>query len=154
MIAIIFTLWWAVAVLRYGSLKSNLPVSFRIQNTLLSLYLVLSAFAGVDLLIRVIIHPSTFQTLFYFQSGVCLPPMTMLVRALVVFASFVELFIAFNMVQQRLKARLLALRLIPYLVLIQILDDIRVVTSHPESSHDKLAFAGVFVVLMTVAPFG
>ena len=154
MITIIFILWWAIAVLRYGGLKSHLPVSFRIQNTLLSLYLVLSASAGVDLLISVIVHPSAFQTLFYFQSGVYSPPVTMLVRALVAFASFVELFIAFDMVQQRRKARLLALRLIPYLILIQILDDIRVVSSYPESSDAKLMFAAFVVILMTVAPFG
>jgi hypothetical protein len=150
MITIIMIFFWGVAILKYGSLKSQLPVSYRVQNTLLSLYLVFSASFGWNLLLLFIFHSDVFQKYVYVQSGALSPSVTLLIVVLFMCASLLGMVIGFGMAQQKRKARILALRVIPYLAVIDVLDTIRSLSVRAEAQPDHIRLIGLFILLQTV----
>jgi hypothetical protein len=76
---------------------------------------------------------------------------TLVIAMLVSYASCIELFIGFNMAQQKCQGRILALRFIPLLVAVTALDVARIISvrSASEPNRSKLIFEAFLVVWMT-----
>jgi len=149
MTQVIFIFCWAAAMFRCGSFKAHLPVSYRLQNALLSLFLIFSASYGVDLILTAIFHPGIIQKYFYFQSGIFPPLATLATMILVLCASVVELVIGFDMAQQKRKGRVLALRIIPYLAAVTVLDVARIVSARSITEPNRSNFIlGAFLAIL------
>ena len=86
---------WFEALRRHGSYKSELPLSYRVQNICLSLLLIVpSTWLLYGFWWRVM-HPSYLAEYFYFQSGFLPPLVTFLIVSLSICAAHVELRIGF-----------------------------------------------------------
>jgi len=148
---LIFLFFWATTMWKNGGLKSELPVSYRIQNVCLSFWLVFSASFNVKLILWCIFHPGLVPKYFYVQSGVLPPAITLAILILSFGATYLDIQIGFLMAQQKQRARTLALRFIPYLLLIEILDAMRVLSSHAEANPELFKFAAPFMILFISA---
>lgn len=117
----IFLVFGGYAILRHCYFKTNLPATYRTQNSCLAFFLIFGSAFGINFLIWSLIHPSQIPDLFYVQSGIFPPLVALLVRVLSIFACFLMAVIGFDMVQQRRRARTLAIRFIPFIAIIGII---------------------------------
>jgi hypothetical protein len=121
-IFIVFLALWGTAIWRHGLFKADLPTSYRIQTGCLSLLLICSSAAGIRFFIWSLFHPNLLSERYYVQMGVFPPLVTLLVIMLSTGAGFFKLFIGFDIVKQRRRARTLAARCIPFLAAADILN--------------------------------
>jgi hypothetical protein len=147
---VIFLFFWAVAMWRNGGLESHLPVSYRIQNVFLSFCLVFYGSLRADFIFWSAFHPNLISKVFYVQSGIFPRLVISLILALGICVTVLEINIGFLMAQQRQKARTLALRFIPFLAAIEILDSVRVLSVHAESKPEIVKIAGPIMILFIV----
>jgi hypothetical protein len=147
---VIFLFFWAVAMWRNGGLESHLPVSYRVQNGFLSFCLVFYGSLRADFIFWSAFHPNLISKVFYVQSGIFPRLVISLILALGICATVLEINIGFLMAQQRQKARTLALRFIPFLAAIEILDSVRVLSVHAESKPEIVKIAGPIMILFIV----
>jgi hypothetical protein len=158
MATIIFIFFWGVAMLRCGSFKSHLALSYRVQNALLSLYLVILSSPRLYFLISLIVHPglfhSTLSRVLYVQSGIFPPFAALLSQTLVIFASVVELNIGLLMAQQKSRVWILAIRFVPYIAAIEVLDAVRFMSARAESAPQHPTFlAAILAAVLLLLPF-
>lgn len=128
-----------------------MPLTYRVQNLILSCLLVLGASFGVNLLLDVIVHPSLFGRVFFVQSGVFPPLAAFVDRVLVISASWMQFFIGFDMLRQRRRARVLVLRFIPLFIAIDAFEAVRAISSYDESTpgHAGIVIQSVIITLTT-----
>ena len=102
--------------------------------------------------LNAVFHPSVIQKYFYVQSGIFPPLATLVTMILVLCASIMELSIGFDMAQQKRKGRVLALRIIPYLAAVAVLDVARIVSARSitEPNHSKFIFGAFLAILLPV----
>jgi hypothetical protein len=102
--------------------KATLPLSYRIQIICLSLILVGSTTMGVFGFWWRVFHPSFLGAYFWPATAPLGPELTVTLRTLSVVAAHMELIIGWRMIQQKRKLRRFALRAVPFLLVIHILD--------------------------------
>ena len=117
----IFLIFGGYAILRHCYLRTDLPTSYRIQNSCLALFLVFGSAFGINFFIWTLFHPSQIPDRFYVQSGIFPPLVTLLVRVFSIVADFLMAVIGLEMVRQRRRARILAIKFIPFIAIIGIL---------------------------------
>jgi hypothetical protein len=144
--ALIFLLFWTLAMWNNGSLKPNLPISYRFQNACLSFLLVFNSSFGIHQFVLCAFHPSLILKYLYVQSGFFSPLLNLLIIFLSMLSDFLDFFIGFEMAQQRRRARILVLRFVPTIAIIQIIDVLRAVSTHAEFRYR--VFDAIFTLLI------
>ncbi len=117
----IFLIFGGYAILRHCSFRTDLPVSYRIQNSCLAFCLFFGSVFGINFFIWSLFHPSQIPDHFYVRSGIFPPFVALLVRVFSIAADFLMAVIGFEMVRHRRQARTLAIRFIPFIAIMGIL---------------------------------
>jgi hypothetical protein len=119
---VIFLVFGVSAILRHCWFKTDLPASYRIQNSCIAFFMICGSAFGINFFIWCILHPSQIPDRFYVQSGIFPPLVALVVRVCSIFADFLMAVIGFEMVRQRRRARTLAIKFIPFFAIIGILE--------------------------------
>lgn len=118
---LILPLFGLYVILRHCYLRTDLPFSYRAQNSCLAFCLIFSSAFGINLFIWGLFHPSRIYGHLYAQSWVFPPMAALLMRMLSICADFLMVVIGFEMVRQRRRARSLANKSIPFIAIIGIM---------------------------------
>lgn len=132
-----------------GSLGATLPIGYRIQASILILFLVYIGIVDLRIFGWGVFHPHEFMA-HYWRSASIFPAGVSIVIVIVsLLAGSVGLFIGFQMSQRKLQGFSAAVRCAPYLMLVALLELLRVATtSKPQdqaSSAPRFSSHDVFV---------
>jgi hypothetical protein len=98
---IILIILWIAVVLKYRPHRSSLPLSYRIQLLILSLYFTWMGDFGLRLFVWCLIHPSGFVQYFYIPTGIFPNWATAIITILESASGLVMLSIGFQLAQQK-----------------------------------------------------
>ena len=147
-VALVLLLGWLWTFLGHGSYRSTLPLSYRIQNTVLSFLLI--AWASQDLwsFWWRVFHPDKLSD--FFSDEDFFPKyLGFVIFVLWVWATHLNAAIGFWMAQQNKRARTLVISVMPYLVVAQILEGIRTSSRF----RPELVSMGIMVFVPLLAGF-
>jgi hypothetical protein len=150
---LIFLYFWAATMWKSGGIEPHLPLSYRIQNVCLSFYFVLIASMSVDLGLWCVFHPGSVPKYFYVQSGIIPPAASLLILILMFVGVVLEIKLGFLMAQQRRRARTLGLRLLPYLLAINLLDAMRIISKHAATDPQDFMVVAPLAILFGMIPY-
>lgn len=126
---------WLSSMVKHGSFSSTLPIGYRIQASLLTLFLIYGGMLDVRVLGWSVFHPNWFVTR-YWQSTSFLPAgISAAVAVVSLLAGIVWLFIGFQISQRKLQGFNLAVRCAPLLLLIALLDFTRAIGTSKVQRH-------------------
>lgn len=147
-LAIFLLLGWLWTLLGHGSYRATLPLSYRIQNIVLSFLLVASASTDLWGFWWRVFHADLLPA-FFTRESVFHPVAGIIIAVLSVCAAHLEVFIGYWMAQQRRRARRFVTSAMPYLLAVQILSGIRTSAKF----RPEVASIGLFVFVPMVIGF-
>ena len=132
---IIAALLWLSSMVKHGSFSSTLPTGYRIQASLLTLFLVYGGVADMRILGWSLFHPHWFLDHYWQSAGFFPPGISSAIVILSLLASVVGLAIGIQITQRKLQGFNLAVRCAPFLLLIALLDYTRIIGTQIFPSH-------------------
>lgn len=149
---IVAALLWLVVMREHGSFGAVLPIAYRIQASILTLYLVMAGAMDLNIVWWGLFHPHAFL-IHYLQSSSFFPPQVTV--AIVVFSLLSGIFglsIGFKISQRKSAGFNWAVRYAPFLLGAALLDGSRIISAHiPDWDPPKLGFVSAFFIASNIA---
>ena len=148
---ILVVLFWAVVMIAYGSFRAPLPIAYRVQASILTLFLVYNGARTLDVLLWGVFNPHAF-VIFYQKSSVFFSSQVAVAIATVsLLAGPVTIFIGFWIAQRKLKGFNWAVRCAPFLLALTLLNVTRIIGAESFRNHawdaQKTSFVSVFSIV-------
>jgi hypothetical protein len=143
-----FMLYGGIFILNNCYLRTDLPFAYRIQNSCLAFCLIFSGGQGVNLFVWGLFHRERMFDYLYSQYWIFPPFAGLLIRSLSICADILTFRIGFHMAQQRLGARMLAIRFFPFIAFMDILSAFLEISSHITHFHHPMLHNLVLVICM------